>query len=255
MGGSGTASPAVALQSAHERWVASAGTQLLVVDPDVEQPGLRGALAGRGVHLTWTCSTIDALVEFGRNAPQAVVVAVGTPGIAAEEFVAALRRHGSPYVMAAGESVTADVGDVLMAGAGAWLRRPYGIADLWERLVAAPRPIQTDSHLTVGPLELDVAAYRVSIDDRRLPDLPLKEFELLRALMLRSPEVVADAELRLALWGEASATTRRNSIATHVTRLRVRLGPGVVLRRVRGQGYALSVDDGVVPVVSTRASR
>lgn len=227
----------------HQRWVAASGTHLLVVDPEAEQEGLRDAFAGRGIHLTWATSTTDALVEFGRTDPPAVVVALEAPGIPTAEFVSTIRRHGSPYVLAAGDRVTDAAAEVLMAGAGAWLRRPYAVAELWEQLAASPHPVVTHARISFGRLELDGAAYRVSIADQRLPDLPLKEFELLRALMLRAPEVVSDAELRLALWGSTGGTSSRNTIAMHVTRLRARLQSSVVVRRVRGRGYALSAAD------------
>lgn len=230
------------LQSAQQRWVEAAGSHLLVVDPHPEQLDLRLGLADRGVCLNWSRSTTDALVEFGRTEPDAVVVALDTPGISAAEFVSTIRRHGSPYVMAAGDQVTEAAAGVLMAGAGTWLQRPYAADDLWARLASSPHPTGAHVRLAVGTLTLDAAAYRVSIGDRRLPDLPLKEFELLRALMLRAPEVVGDAELTRALWGTTGGATGRNNIAMHVTRLRARLGGVVSVRRVRGRGYALTVD-------------
>ena len=57
---------------------------------------------------------------------------------------------------------------------------------------------------------------------------------LLNALLL-----VATAAIGLTLWGSGATRPSGNTIAMHVTRLRARLGPAVVVRRVRGRGYAL----------------
>jgi DNA-binding response OmpR family regulator len=94
----------------------------------------------------------------------------------------------------------------------------------------------------VGRIELDAASYRVLIDGERIADLPLKEFELLRTLMLRAPDVVTDEELRRELWGVTARSPSSNTIAMHVARLRSRLGDAATVRRIRGRGYALAVE-------------
>ncbi|TYL45581.1 response regulator transcription factor [Nocardioides sp. BGMRC 2183] len=225
------------------RWAEAAGAQLLVIDPDHEPDDLRDGLAGRGIHLTWVNSTIDGLIAFGRTDPHAVVVAPEAAGIPAEEFVTTIRRHGSPYVIAALAQVSdAAVGELMVAGASAWVPRPFSVGELWGQLASSPHSIEEHARIAVGPIELDAAAYRVTIDEHRIPDLPLKEFELLRALLLRAPGVVTDDELRAALWGSHNGHPSGNTIAMHVTRLRARLGDVAQVRRIRGRGYALTLD-------------
>lgn len=223
------------------RWTESTGTQLLVVDPQADGGALGEALWGRGVHVTWVSSTLDGLVAFGRVAPQAVVVAAEAPGIPVPDFVGLIREHGSPYVIGAGTSPE-QLGPVLLAGASGVVPRPYDVDQLCRVLEGAPRPLTDHARLTVGPLELDAGAFTVHIGGRRISDLPLKEFELLRTLMLAAPDVVTDEELRQALWGEQGRRPRGNTIAMHVARLRARLRDVAVVRRVRGRGYSLVVD-------------
>ncbi len=245
------------------RWVESSGAQLLVVDPAVDDGALAAAMAGRGVHVTWVGTTLDGLVEYGRTAPQAVVVAPEAPGIPAVEFVGLIREHGSPYVIVAaqptqathairaaqGEDVTTPVratedavGPLMLAGASALVERPYAAQHLWDLLTHAPRSVVEHARLEVGGIELDASAYAVRVNGERIGDLPLKEFELLRALLLASPGVVTDEELREALWGEDGRRPGGNTIAMHVTRLRARLGAVAVVRRIRGRGYSLTLE-------------
>lgn len=228
----------------HHRWIENAGAQLLVVDPTADGGALALAMGGRGVHVTWAESAHDGLVEFGRTEPHAVLVAADDAGLDASAFIAVVRRHGAPFVIAGVADQARvggpDVAPAILAGAGAIASRPYRADQVWDLLVHGPRPVAEHTRLSVGPVELDAAAYSVWVGGQRVvPDLPLKEFELLRALMLRAPDVVSDEDLRVALWGDSGRRPRSNTIAMHATRLRARLGPAVEVRRVRGRGYSL----------------
>ena len=236
------------------RWTEATGAQLLVVDPEPDEGALAEGMAGHGVHVTWVASTLDGLVEFGRTDPHAVVVAPGTPGIPAEEFVGLIRRHGAPYVIAGTEDLDeltdpaattrrgSGVGSLMLAGASAVVLRPYAPQHLWELISHGPRTVSEHARVEVGPIELDATAFTVRVNGQRIADLPLKEFELLRTLMLHSPGVVTDDELGDALWGDNGRRPGGNTIAMHVTRLRARLGTVAVVRRIRGRGYSLTID-------------
>lgn len=228
----------VVRESLH-RWVEAAGLQVLVVDPVLDDGRLAAGMAGLGVHVTWVGDTRAGLIEFGRIAPHAVVVAPDAPGMDPGEFVRLIRSHGSPYVIAgAGEGME----PLLVAGAAAVVARPYPAEEVWELLSHGPRSVAEHTLLTVGPLELDATAFTVRVRGTRIADLPLKEFELLRALMLHAPGVVTDDELRDALWGAQGRRPGGNTIAMHATRLRNRLGEVAVVRRVRGRGYSLTAE-------------
>lgn len=236
------------------RWAETTGAQLLVVDPAVDEGALAEGMAGHGVHVTWVASTLDGLVEFGRTDPHAVVVAPEAPGIPADEFVGLIRRHGSPYVIAGTEDLDeladpvaaarrgSGVGSLMLAGASAVALRPYAAQHLWELMSHGPRSVSEHAKVEVGPIELDASAFTVRVNGQRIADLPLKEFELLRELMLHSPGIVTDDELGDALWGTNGRRPGGNTIAMHVTRLRARLGPIAVVRRIRGRGYSLTLD-------------
>ena len=225
------------------RWTQTTGAQLLMVDPVRDDGSLAEAMASHGVHVTWASSTLDALVEFGRTDPHAVVVAPEVPGLPADEFIGLIRRHGAPYVIAGASDVDGDgVGSLMLAGASAVVLRPYAAQPLWELLSHGPRSVSEHARVEVGPIELDATAFTVRVNGQRIADLPLKEFELLRTLMLHSPGVVTDDELGEALWGDNGRRPGGNTIAMHVTRLRARLGSVAVVRRIRGRGYSLTID-------------
>jgi DNA-binding response OmpR family regulator len=93
------------------------------------------------------------------------------------------------------------------------------------------------STVRLGPLVLDLDAYRVTVAGRAL-DLTYKEFELLRFLASRPGRAFTRPALLREVWGyDFYGGTR--TVDVHVRRLRSKLGPeheGLV-QTVRGVGY------------------
>lgn len=237
-----SSSRATAVRAYLHRWAEAAGAHVLVVDPAEDDRGLVTAMAGRGVHLTWVATTSEGLIEFGRLDPHVVVVAADADGAATCDFVAAVVERGTAYVVAGvRDDAAAEAGELVLRGAHAVVARPYDPAELWDVLHRAPRSLDDHACVRFGPIELDAGSYSVRVAERRIKDLPLKEFELLRALLLSAPEVVTDDALRSALWGPAGTRPSGNTIAMHVTRLRHRLAGTAEIRRIRGRGYSLTL--------------
>jgi len=230
----------------HESWTETTGAHLLVVDPDLDENGdgaaLREELAARWVHVILVRSALDGLVAFGRIDPDAIVVSTNALGLSATEFVRKVREHSPALVIAAMNGAdTEAAGALMLAGATAAVTRPYTAGSVWEVWSRSPQPPDGRVRITYGPIELDALAYTVRIDGERIADLPLKEFELLRTLMYCAPRVISNDELRQTLWGDADTGPTDNTIAVHVGRLRNRLQHVARIRRIRGQGYALTV--------------
>jgi DNA-binding response OmpR family regulator len=225
------------------------GADLLVVDPYADGAQLAAELVGWGLRVTCVGSTLDGLVELGRTDPAAVVVAPEAPGVPATEFVTLVRAHGTAVVIAALPSAdAAAAGPLMLSGAAAAVTRPYCGRSLWDTLGNVPGGLgltgEPRERVTFGPLEIDVRSYAVRVHGERLADLPAKEFELLRALADRAPDVVSNDDLRVALWGGpggAGGARSDNTIAVHAARLRQRLDGVAQVRRVRGRGYSLTL--------------
>ncbi|MGB0099580.1 MAG: winged helix-turn-helix domain-containing protein [Nocardioides sp.] len=225
-----------------EHWAEATRAHVLVVDPLGDRARLCQDLSARGIHVTWVGSTLDGLIEFGRINPNAVVVAPDAHGIPADVFVAKLCERDSAFVIAAvDETGAADAGRLMFAGAGAAVTRPYTAKMIWDVLKRSSRAWDDHARVEFGPIELDARAYTVRIDGERIADLPLKEFELLRTLMRRAPEVLSDESLRASLWGRGDGGPTDNTIAVHAARLRGRLQGVAHVRRIRGRGYSLTL--------------
>lgn len=96
------------------------------------------------------------------------------------------------------------------------------------------------SSIGLGPLTLDLDAYRVTVQGRTL-DLTYKEFELLRYLAERPGRVFTRPTLLREVWGyDFYGGTR--TVDVHIRRVRAKLGPEFesLIETVRGVGYRAS---------------
>jgi two-component system, OmpR family, response regulator len=225
-----------------DRWTQASGAPLLVIDPIGDGESLRVGMAPRGVNVTWVRSALDGLVEFGRTNPRAVIVSPYVSDLPAVDLIATIRKHSRVIVIAClPDGPDSDAGPLVLAGARAIVTLPYTSESVWGLLYDLDSGLDEHALTAYGPLELDVAAYTVRVRGARIPDPPPREFELLRALVQRAPEIVSDEDLAVALWGRHRSGGRDNTMSVHVRRLRTRLEGIADIRRIRGRGYALAL--------------
>jgi DNA-binding response OmpR family regulator len=95
--------------------------------------------------------------------------------------------------------------------------------------------------LEVGSIRLDLARRRVTLDGNQV-HLPLKQFELLRALMSSKGRVLSREELLKRVW-DADATYDTGSLDVHIRWLREKIEADpshpFYIRTVRGVGYGI----------------
>ncbi len=214
--------------------------RLLLVDPAPAAPLLAG-LTAAGTVVTTCGDGLSALMSFGRTAPQPVLFTREpwcAMGLSASDVVRTLVTHGARPVL-----VTDDVvgGGDLPAGVDGCVAAPITASTVLAAVASYVGGSTGSADLVVGPLRLDPESLSVWLRGERLPDLPFKEFALLRSLMEHHPGVLRDAVLRQTLWDEAERVPSDNTVAVHVARLRHRLGDAVRIRRLRGRGYLLTL--------------
>ncbi|MBN9021606.1 MAG: response regulator transcription factor [Rhizobiales bacterium] len=97
--------------------------------------------------------------------------------------------------------------------------------------------------LRVGPLMLDPAAHRVTVDGREVA-LTLREFELLRYLMANAGRVVSRQRLLNSVW-EYSFEPGTKVVDVYIRYLRKKIGDedGALIQTIRGIGYMLRRPD------------
>jgi two-component system, OmpR family, phosphate regulon response regulator PhoB len=220
--------------------------RVLVVDDEPDITALVAYhLAKAGYRVSTAANGSDALRAAREERPDVVVLDVMLPGIAGLDVLAEMRARPE----------TRDVGVILLTakrdepdrikglslGADDYLTKPFSPAELVLRVQALLRrltapAVASGSLLVVGPLAIDRAAHRVTVDGNALT-LTATEYKLLVTLVERRGRVQGRSQLlETVLDSQPDIQTR--TIDMHVQRLRTKLGKvGEMIETVRGFGY------------------
>jgi len=170
----------------------------------------------------------------------------GRSGLAlARELRADPRTRDLPIIMVTARADEAD----RVAGLEAWVddyvTKPFSPRELKARIKAVLRrraPEAASEPLELGPLHLDPATHRVTVDDHPV-HLGPTEFRLLRYLLARPERVHTRAQLLDRVWGDHVAIEER-TVDVHIRRLRLALEPFGAqdfVETVRGAGYRIAL--------------
>ena len=177
--------------------------------------------------------------------PELVVLDVMLPGLDGIELLRRMRAAEElahiPVVMATAKGAEYDKIQGLDLGADYYLTKPFGVMELVSCVKAVLRrcaPQKTPQLLTAGALTLDPERHTVTADGTRV-ELTLKEFELLRLLLLHPGVAFTREKLMERVWGTDYLGETR-TVDMHVRTLRQKLGAcGEMIETVRGVGYRL----------------
>jgi DNA-binding response OmpR family regulator len=218
---------------------------LLLADPDPDVADeLASELARHHVDLEVCVGAADALVAAGTLRPDAVLVAAEPGDLTGAEVAQVLaKRTNIPVLVGIGDGQGDQAGAALSSGATACIARPYRL----NELIPIMKSIRPDSigmlepPIECGALRLDPATLEVHLYGRSIR-LPLREYELLRFLMVHADRILTPEQIYRTVWGRSSGH-RSNTLAVHIKRLRLRLGDNQehphVIKTVRGVGYRL----------------
>ena len=174
--------------------------------------------------------------------PSLILLDIMLPGEDGYEILARLRADYRtkeiPVIMvsAKGEEISKVKG--LNMGADDYIAKPFGVLELTARINANLRRTQPSSLLSCGDIELDDKKHEVRAAGETVV-LTLKEYELLKLLLRRAPEVVGREEIINTVWGE-DYIGETLTLDIHVATLRKKLGSTKTqINTVRGVGYLL----------------
>ena len=229
---------------------------LLVEDEPAIALPLAFLLEEEGFKVKTVGDGVAALKEFARKEPDLILLDVMLPEMSGVEVCQRIRLTSEvPIIMLTARAAEVDKVVGLEVGADDYVTKPYSSRELIARIRSVMRRSKSsvvdaiadeDEVLTVGAVSIDSGRHLVTVNGDEV-DLPLKEFQLLRELMANAGRVVTRAHLLDQVWG-ADFFGDQRTLDVHVKRLRSRISPGDVERRlittIRGVGYRFEdVDD------------
>lgn len=185
--------------------------------------------------------------------PELVLLDIMLPGTDGLEILRILRDDPAtkhvPVMMLTAKGTEFDKVCGLDAGADDYLAKPFGMMELVSRVNAllrrasAPTAAASSEDLLVaGPVRLAVSAHTVEVGGEPA-NLTLKEFDLLKTLMLNEGHVLSRSQLLEDVWGITYVGETR-TVDVHIQTLRQKLskaheGADTLITTVRGVGYCL----------------
>lgn len=155
------------------------------------------------------------------------------------------RTRRVPVIMITAKTTEMDMVKGLDYGADDYIRKPFSVMELISRVRALLRRFHEEEsvQLSAGQITLDNERHCV-IAANRNTELTLKEFELLRYLMMNAGIVLTREAIMRSVWGTDFEGESR-TLDMHIKTLRHKLGEcGRQIRTIRGVGYSISVEIG-----------
>lgn len=177
--------------------------------------------------------------------PSLIMLDIMLPGEDGIALLKRLRKQPStmnlPIIMATAKGTEYDKVIGLDLGADDYLAKPFGMMEMISRIKAVLRrsnPKAEASQLSIGDLELNLDTYTVLVKGRQV-QLTLKEYNLLKTMMINPDRVFTREQLLEMIWGiDFIGETR--TVDVHIGTLRTKLGEcGRYIKTVRGVGYRM----------------
>ncbi|HXD49703.1 MAG TPA: response regulator [Gemmatimonadaceae bacterium] len=222
------------------------GERVLVVDDEADIVALVAFhLVKAGYRVSTASTGPDAIAAARQERPALIVLDLMLPGASGYDVLEQLRAQPATreiaVLMLTARREEPDRIRGLSLGADDYLTKPFSPQELVLRVGAILRRITaggvgpTDV-LTIGPIAIDRAEHRVSVDDAAV-ELTPTEYKLLLILAERRGRVQSRAHLLETVW-EAAPDIQTRTVDMHVQRLRSKLGRGGdLIETVRGFGY------------------
>ena len=223
-----------------------ATTVLVVEDEESFVEALTVGLERDGFQVEVARDGVEALDRFDAVHPDLVLLDVMLPSVSGIEVCRQIRTHSRvPIIMVSARTSELDVVVGLEVGADDYVSKPYRMRELVARIRATlrrapqPEPASRRAVIEVGHVRLDAERHEVFVWNKPVR-LPLKEFELLEALLANAGRVLTRDTLIDRVWGSAYVGDTK-TLDVHIKRLRgkVEADPGspASIVTIRGLGY------------------
>lgn len=149
----------------------------------------------------------EAVNAVEREMPDLVLLDIMLPKMDGYAVCSRIREFSAvPVIMLTARSAQVDLVHGFEVGADDYLTKPFDVTELLMRVQAVlrrskwPEEVVTRRGFKAGPIEIDFAQHRVTVDDQ-LVKLTPTEYRLLAYLASNTNRVILHRELLRAVWG------------------------------------------------------
>jgi len=222
--------------------------KILVVEDNAGHRNLiQRYLSPKGYQLDFAQDGTECLEKVKANRPDLIILDLYLPDIDGLNICEIIKKdkllYQIPVVMVTARGSVTDIVSGLKAGADDYLSKPYDHEELLARVEAVLRRYENqavvEAVLTKGTITLSLTERKVLVGKDEINGITRKEFDLLYALMKRSPQILNVQYLLQTVWGNEPSGSDRHTVETHMYTLRKKLGAaaGGKIVSVYGFGY------------------
>lgn len=213
---------------------------LLIEDDTVLGAAVRDQIVADGHSLDWVTRLDHARDHLAVAGYDLLLLDLMLPDGRGIPFLRSLRAAGNaaPVIILTALDQISDRIEGLNAGADDYLVKPFDLSELSARIGSVARRYAGNPNpiVTLGAIEIDLASRTIRLKGRVVP-LTAKEWVLFEAFVQRPHQLWSKAQLEERLYS-FDTEVESNTIEVHVSRLRKKLGYGVI-ETERGMGYRL----------------
>lgn len=221
---------------------------LLVEDEHTLAGIVKDALEANGFIVEMANDGISGLDLFFKMSPDILVADVMMPKMSGFDMVRKIRQNDkhTPVLFLTAKTSVDDVVDGFHAGGNDYLKKPFGMKELFVRIEALLGKINVEpespkTEYMIGDYFFNPVYKRLKyVPTGESVELPNRENEILERLCVGKNSLVSAKEILMDLWGDDDFFCTR-SFQVLISRLRQRFSKDsrIKIMNVRGEGYKL----------------
>src|SRR6266851_6699187 len=209
--------------------MSKSGARILVVDDEIEiMRALQRSLTAHGFEVFTAGSGEEALEAISHHRPDVMLLDLGLPGMSGLEVSKRVRAQSNlPIIVLSVKDAERDKVQALDLGADDYIPKPFGMDEVLARIRVALRHAghlsrQTESVLTIGPLQVDFAQHLVTLNGQEIFLTPT-EYHLLTFFLEHRGKILTQQMLLSQIW--STDQKKQAYLHVYVGRLRRKIEP------------------------------